>query len=632
MKLPQVEDHFQLKTYGMQHKVALGRLNFTLKFGEWPSPVQRLSMELHEVGLKRSDVFEKIADAFRDPTAGVFIDASVLINFYEMSAAVRDELLDILDRQLGDRFFVPIWAAQETWRWAEHRAPDFPLRDAAAKIKQSLSAYLKAARRYIDEDSFKTKGAFAPSDFITQFSELEEAAHKLIDAVNGQRRPEQTSIKLFPFINKRLLKTNLNKIFEVVRSEGAVRFDAGIPPGVGDSEKPENRYGDLIIWKEIFEFSAESKIERIVYLTRDVEKRDAVYKPRWFKDDHGRPQDNDGTLCLVAPLLAHEAQVHYGIKEVHVLSMLGLAHLLSHLGISAPRLSAALQIQDVNSEPKDTVLNIEDDPDSLDEGGSKTPVVKVENEPLRFATLDLTRPLSDEPIDQLIRQLQSGRWDSQNQAIFELENRLRSASRQQLILIGKAACGAANNQAVQPFKFLKDTFEQNSSPISIRQHIALGVLAEIYLAEDGTPQKPRSSSAVTDIVFAAGKDQNLVPAYNIIMERLQPLSRSYLCLPTDPIERLNIGLTTIGNGVPQELSSVLFGDVELVQSGAPKRRRLLVTPGTPINVAEIRKLVGTEFVVPVDRLVCNEHDDTMLVIPEDTGFISWGPGSGRDLR
>lgn len=59
-----------------------------------------------------------------------------------------------------------------------------------------------------------------------------------------------------------------------IEQQGVVRYDEKIPPGYGDRDKNKNKFGDLIIWKELMKKSCVEK-KPILFITRDK-------KDDWF--------------------------------------------------------------------------------------------------------------------------------------------------------------------------------------------------------------------------------------------------------------------------------------------------------------------------------------------------------------
>lgn len=219
-----------------------------------------------EVGLSREQILQAVAQALQSAHSGVFLDASLLIHCYEMSAGARDELLDALDR-LGGRVKVPLWAARETWEWSIDKIPKFPLRSQADRLRNQIALFATEARRYVDDN---TTADLSKAEYEAQ---LDAAARELLRlsalVADHERRPDQTSAILMPFIEKRRLDSRLVEVSARVWKDAEVRSLHRIPPGFGDAPtidsddgeedqqigkrdrslkgKKRNRYGDQII-------------------------------------------------------------------------------------------------------------------------------------------------------------------------------------------------------------------------------------------------------------------------------------------------------------------------------------------------------------------------------------------------
>lgn len=67
-------------------------------------------------------------------------------------------------------------------------------------------------------------------------------------------------------------------IQDIETNEGPDRYSKSIPPGYRDNGKNENKYGDLIIWKEILGLAHQEK-RSIIFISNDL-KEDWIYKPK----------------------------------------------------------------------------------------------------------------------------------------------------------------------------------------------------------------------------------------------------------------------------------------------------------------------------------------------------------------
>ena len=91
----------------------------------------------------------------------------------------------------------------------------------------------------------------------------DEVFNKLLDIFNGRTGNEFSADEL-----------------KIIEKEGEQRYKRSIPPGYKDNAKDINKYGDLIIWKELLSFSKEKSVD-VIFVTEDK-------KEDWWFIDHGK--------------------------------------------------------------------------------------------------------------------------------------------------------------------------------------------------------------------------------------------------------------------------------------------------------------------------------------------------------
>jgi hypothetical protein len=434
---------------------------------------------------------------------------------------------------------VPLWAAKETWEHSFRKElKSRPLQTHAVNLANQIKRFSTEARRYVDDESVSQPAPLTKEEYETQLKEAGNTVMKLAGMVSAhERKPEQTAATLIPFFNERLLKSNLIPILARVQGEGALRAKHRIPPGFSDVAtsaedgdapnrgKVANPHGDLIIWFEILEYVRTQKLKFLVLITRDTTKGDWVYIPRRLNDSKGRQQENT-SVTLPQPLLQHEAEsVCPELQGIHVVSLVELAQILSSkLSNQIPKLLAALQSED---EPATSKAPPGAAPQSPLAAATKA-------EPVTFNSSDLYYDLSkDDPIDGLIRRLRISDWKVQNQAVQELAGLLANATSAQLKQIGLALALAANSSAVEPLEFVQSILENEELSKETRGAVLVGVLAEIYLTENGELKKPFAVPELSAIVFHRKTAAELQAACDAVLGRLQPQRSKYLGLPLD---------------------------------------------------------------------------------------------------
>lgn len=579
----------------------------------------------------RDDCFDALTSALEAEEVRIYMDASLLIHCYEMNALASENLLTVFESYVG-KVGIPTWAARETWEYADKRITKLPLKSFADRIRKELTRFRKEAGRYIDDDSLKDTSRDA---YHRQLGEAFDGALALIKQVeNHQPKADLTTKRLLPFIEERLLASNLADIVEVVSRTAPTRMAHRIPPGFGDNApldegddeskagrakgKQKNPHGDLIIWLEILRDCLAHEARHLIVVTRDVTKEDWVYVPRKIRDERDRPQDNAGLVTLPHPLLVQEAKQHCPTLEtVHVVSIEMLTHVLRRMRIDVTDLTAALQYGD----------------------GEELEVAEEVPAGLAQAELDYVpafdpsdmayEPTADNEIDRFISDLDGEGWRIQNTAARRLEAMLSNATRDQRVQIGRGLVIAANDGALEPTEFLSRVLSDGGHGQPARSDILIGALAETYVSDSGDLKKPHAAQPLVRILFEHAQRQDLAAAYQVVMRRLQPQAKNYLALPTDPPDPILLEIVSANGG----LNGVLHLGLPLVELNAPATR---VMPGRSrdpkMDVDELLERLAEEFAVPRERLRVLQPPESPLVAPENLGFVAWGPSTGTILR
>ncbi len=595
-------------------------------------------MLFSDVGPSRDKIYDTLAQALSGDSARVYVDASLLIHSYEISPAARDELLAALEG-FGDKVVVPLWAARETWDFMRGRISGKPLVAAATRVKGELDKFRSEALRYVDDD---TVAELTKEQFQARLDEAAGNYRELINQVaNFQPKSDVTTSKLAPFIEQRRLKSDLSPIVERVSRVGVFRASHGIPPGFADvptangdpdtaEERPQlprgkgkqkNAHGDLIVWFEALADCKVANVEHLVILTRDVKKGDWVYAPDKLQDEAGSGlQQNNGGVTLPSPLLVSEAMSECpNLQHLHVVSLEMLANVLQRtLRIQVPSLAAAIQ-----ASP--------DRPNRRGAGGESRPgtgAAPDQADRAAFESSDMIYELqAGDPIDELLGTLAIETWDSQNEAALQLEPLLPSANRSQLMHIGRSLVAAANESALDPAEVLARALAEQDA--GYRPMLLVGMLAAVYVEDNGEPKKPKAAAAVASLLYEHEADAALADAYDAILNRLAAQKNAYLALPRDHAAAIPLIITAEG----QVLRSVTAFNTALLEEDAPASRRLRRSnPNVKVTVAELVAEIAREFVVPAAMLQANMLEDSVLQIPESLGFVAWGPNTGSFLR
>lgn len=622
--------------YIIHAKVAIGFFNVRFDFAKITAILRR--MMLPELSPSRDDFVAAVGAALSHAKGRIYLDASVLIHCYEMNVAASETLLKALETY-GDRVGVPAWAAQETWDYTTGRIAKRPLSGLAARVRNELGRFQKESTRYIDDDALK---GTTKDDYQAALAEAVETTLALVRKIQEyEPKADLTTARLLPFIEGHRVPSDLTAILDEVTRTAASRMTHRIPPGFADAPPPvsedggeeaklptkgrgkqKNLHGDLIIWLEILQDCGRSSAEQLVLVTRDTTKGDWVYTPKKLRSDKGALQENNGLVTLPLPLLVHEAQQKCpSLQSVHIVSVETLAHVLRTLKVEVGALAAALQ-----AEAEGSTREAQPDADASGEPAAQG----AEPYMADFGSADMLAELDgDDPVDRQIRDLMGEGWKAQNQAARNLGPLLPKTTRTQRIQIGRGLVEAANDGALEPIDFLNRVLADATLGLPVRSDLLIGVLAEIYIDDNGLPKKPVAPAGLIDVVYRFETTANLAPAYEAVISRLEPQSRNYLALPGGHADRIPLTLALEGD----QLRAAAAGSTELLEEAAPVSRAILPNGrSAALTTDGLIDLLAAEFVTPKALFQPDQALNATFQVPELTGFILWGPNTGTHLR
>jgi len=594
-----------------------------------------------EVAPGRAETQAALAQALSNPTCHIYVDASVLTLGYDISAGAREEMLAALE-QFGDRMHIPLWAAQETWNNGRTSLPDHPLKAGHSALDKAMRQFLKTALSQLDEEFTSKNGIVKKADFEQEYRDLADRMSRLTSNVGEDRKPERISEKLTPFINRFVLRSDLTPILDRVSKEGPFRHAHGIPPGHADIRKGKaeaangpvretNQFGDLIIWFEMLEHARFVEATEVLFLTKDFKKGDWVYWPRKVKDDVGRSVGNK-TLTLPMPLLVSEATATCAqLQRLHITTLDEMVRVLASLSQALPQLSVALQPETDEFLPR--IRRETEKPSETVQVATPANVQGSEKE-LSFRTSDLAyEPAEGNELDELISEISSSDWHGQNRAAAREVNydMLTGASKPQRIRFGRVLARAANGLAVRPLNLLGEILAATDNA-RVSREVFLGVLAEIYLHDDGTLKRPVAAPVLAEMVFASAREPLMKEPTLRITERMDSQRRNYLALPDETPRRIALEATLDRSASPAILVSLKADGEDLLGAVIHRWQRFPAAGlGAALSSKDIIETVATQFVVPISFFEM-DNITTKFSIADQTGFVPWGPGSGIPLR
>jgi hypothetical protein len=213
----------------------------------------------------------------------IFIfDTNVLLNLYRYPRDVSDDIISVL-KSLKERIWVPHFVVLE---YQENRIS--VIQDQEAKfdeVKSDISKFqnnLDGKFRSLE----KRHSTIDPLEFLDQaqtiFSEFGEQVERYKEELPNLLEEDHIRDELDTIFNDNIGGPFSDDQLKILYEEGSKRYEKEIPPGYKDRKNKdgerfsyngsvfENKYGDLIIWKQIIEEAkANDTLEYLIFVTDD---------------------------------------------------------------------------------------------------------------------------------------------------------------------------------------------------------------------------------------------------------------------------------------------------------------------------------------------------------------------------
>lgn len=221
----------------------------------------------------------------------IVLDTNALLNLYRYNETNRNKFFEILGK-VKTRLFLPYQVCKEFYKNRDEII--FSKSNFKVKLFEFFEEELKKVRHII-ENSNCTIDKY--SKFISLLKHEEGMRNELLQAFDQslvnyksiiEKSDNEISQEFIHRKDKDKILINILNIFEgkvsdklkdeeleKIYKEGAQRYEKNIPPGFKDKSKPDpDKYGDLIIWKEIIEISKSNKKD--ILFVSDDRKEDCV--------------------------------------------------------------------------------------------------------------------------------------------------------------------------------------------------------------------------------------------------------------------------------------------------------------------------------------------------------------------
>ena len=238
---------------------------------------------------------EEISKAWLDKNTIFIFDTNVFLNIYSYKESTREDFFSSL-KKLKNNIWIPFHVGLEYQR---HR---LEVISRAKGIFRQTKKQLSDIKGLENKDVMKIITDRFPSlldktralskDIDKLIDEYEKNLDELDDKQPCVRSHDEIREKLNELFSNKVGSEPSQEIINDIESEGEERYKNKIPPGFKDDPKDgeffygnvkyKNKYGDLIIWKQIIEYVKSNKeIKNVIFITDDT-KADW-----WFTIDSG---------------------------------------------------------------------------------------------------------------------------------------------------------------------------------------------------------------------------------------------------------------------------------------------------------------------------------------------------------
>ncbi|MGE7917177.1 PIN-like domain-containing protein [Lysinibacillus xylanilyticus] len=236
-----------------------------------------------------------------DEDTVIVFDANTLLHIYRYSTITVNTLLKAME-MVKKNIWLPYQAALEFNRNRQTTKLSMKINKEAIEKKsedkiKDVTNELKELIGTLDvrsKDSLDTKNEIEKNVevLLNKFykDSLKKEIDKLLNIINTEADSLDKIVNLF---NGKIGKPFSKEILEDICKEGKARYDLKIPPGYMDAKKNtytfhgkdyqlENKYGDLVFWKEIINYAKETKKKNVVIVSDDG-KEDWIYETKGRK-------------------------------------------------------------------------------------------------------------------------------------------------------------------------------------------------------------------------------------------------------------------------------------------------------------------------------------------------------------
>lgn len=240
----------------------------------------------------------------------VFIDTNILIWLYRLNNESFNEFSKFLNELSSqESLVIPTWVVHEynNLLITNSEIVFFPFKKRLKTLDSDINHLTEIARLLADNEFSKKHGFSNKREFIKEIQSETESLKKKIRILNDKNnfKNEKRREYIEELITKNCSNTKIKNLLNKTKNFD-FRFSHQIPPGFEDNTKISNKYGDLLIWKDIILNCKKKKSEKNLFISLDL-KRDWVYYPqKIIKNGNFINNNIEPKFHYIAPWLEQE--------------------------------------------------------------------------------------------------------------------------------------------------------------------------------------------------------------------------------------------------------------------------------------------------------------------------------------
>jgi len=493
-----------------------------------------------------------IKDLLYDKSCQIFIDTNIISQLYRLNEKAREDFYKWVDF-CGDRFHIPNWSVHEySKRVTSKNTKDYLSELTKAKTYANefnkISGFIKG---YVGDSMLigsvyagKKEQLFSDIDSVnTQFSKIANAINKHLD-----EHQQSVHKEVLNRLEKYTIDSDIYTIMKNLDCVCDLRIDGKIPPGFQDSEKDDNRFGDLIIWKEILDFCEKNGLKehkaKVVLISRDV-KPDMVYRPvKQLRG--GYVVKDDDKIEIAHESLVYEFKTVTQSEDFHLISFYSLVKILAskyrdlassfqiateqEIFVAEPESIEANSILECSSLTDENTVRASSEPTCMEPPHNAEPILEqtdLKYSPTAFADKDYNTDIGPSSINECIESLKTYNWYKQNPAIGKLTTQSFASFKDtqqnmdSFFVLGRNILQSAEGSSGSAISFVENIHYQIKNwPKPFQIAFTEGCLYEVFFDSSGCIRRKGFKASYFETLVDEIKKANLVEIFDFINKEL----------------------------------------------------------------------------------------------------------------